>query len=318
MCKASNQFIHPMPQGVGARLRAPPFISFPTIGCQVHGRRFGNPCETYQRCMRREGGSAMRLCTMSETLTDPSYTTDSRANTRIDLFLFQKVSNTYRPPSSETESLVGFQFTVDAWKSLQNVPKMHASGGGIRNEALHELRRLDRSLLHDRLTRKHKNSNVLIAKCVKYLPSTKIGNRLASRFLIHCRRLKIFAKHTKPFVLACILLYPVCTPLVPLGMLVPKVFFGTPFVLLCIRVCSVCIRLYRSGCRFPSSFCTPFVFVCTPTPFDEYNIIRNTGGVQKYKSVQICSEHCTGCPLATRDHYGTRRCRGAVCCACID
>ena len=102
------------------------------------------------------------------------------------------------------------------------VPNLHASGGGIRKEAMHDLRSLDRSLLHDRLTRKQRNSYVLIAKCVKYLPSTEIGNRLANRFAIHYRRLKILAKHTKAFVLACILLYSVCTP------------FG--------------LRLYRSGC----------------------------------------------------------------------
>ena len=33
----------------------------------------------------------------------------------------------------------------------------------------------------------------------------------------------------------------------------------------------------------------------------------------------MCCEHCTGCPLAKRHHYGTRRCRGAgssvlICC----
>jgi len=60
------------------------------------------------------------------------------------------------------------------WKCLRTVPTMHALGEGIRNEAMHELRNLDRSLLHDKLTSKHRNSCFLIATCVNNLPSTAI------------------------------------------------------------------------------------------------------------------------------------------------
>ena len=71
---------------------------------------------------------------------------------------------------------------------------------------------------------------------------------------------------------------------VPPGMSFPSVFCSSS-VLVCTRVYSVCIRLYRLGCRFPTSICTPFVFVCTLTPFGEYNTI---GRQEEYKSTKAC------------------------------
>ena len=39
------------------------------------------------------------------------------------------------------------------------------------------------------------------------------------------------------------------------------------------------------GLSFPSSICFPFVFVCTLTPFGEYNNIRKR---EEYKSTEAC------------------------------
>ena len=54
----------------------------------------------------------------------------------------------------------------------------------------------------------------------------------------------------------------------------------------CTPLYSCVLRLYSLvplGMSFPSGFCHPFVFVCTLTPFGEYNTIRRR---EEYKSTK--------------------------------
>ena len=79
-------------------------------------------------------------------------------------------------------------------------------------------------------------------------------------------------------------LYSVCIPFVSFGTLVPLGFCFS----LCTPLYSCVLRLYSFvplGMPFPLSFCTPFVFVCTPTPFGEYNTIKKR---EEYKSTKAC------------------------------
>ena len=85
-----------------------------------------------------------------------------------------------------------------------------------------------------------------------------------------------------PFVLVCIPLVLVCTAwhVVPLGFLYS----------VCTRLYSFVFRLYSfvpPGMLFPQNICIPFVFVCTLTPFSEYNTIRRREGYKSTKCAQM-------------------------------
>ena len=92
-----------------------------------------------------------------------------------------------------------------------------------------------------------------------------------------------------PFVFACILLCSVCTPFVlrlyPVCTARDVSSLGFLYSV-CIPLYSCVLRLYwfvLLGTSLPTSCCTPFVPVCTLTPFCEYNTIRRR---EEYKSAK--------------------------------
>ena len=98
--------------------------------------------------------------------------------------------------------------------------------------------------------------------------------RLYSLYRLGCRSPTVF-------VLRLYRLYSACTRLYRLACRPPWVF-----VLRLYSSVLVCINLYsfvQPGLLFPLSICIPFVFVCTLTPFCEYNTIRRR---EAYKSTE--------------------------------
>ena len=113
---------------------------------------------------------------------------------------------------------------------------------------------------------------------LKFLYSVCI--RLSSVCIFVMSRVWFLALFCTPFVFACILLYSVCTPFVLRLYPVCAARDVSSLGLLC-SVCtplySCVLRLYSFvplGMSFPRSVCTPFLRVCTLTPFCEYNSIR--------------------------------------------
>ena len=91
-----------------------------------------------------------------------------------------------------------------------------------------------------------------------------------------CNRLYSVCVRLYSFVLR---LYPICTSrdVSSLGFLYS----------VCIPLYSCVLRLYSFvplGMSFPTGFCTPFVPVCTLTPFGEYNTIRRR---EEYKTTKL-------------------------------
>ena len=173
----------------------------------------------------------------------------------------------YFPPT------IGFQTTVDAWKSLRNVPKIHALGGG--GSAMKPCTSFEALTGLSYTTDSHANTRiqfVLIAKCVKYLPSTdnwkltsqSISNSLST--LKHlCETYQTVCARLYSFVPR---LYSVCTA---------RDFSSLGFLhSVCTPLYSCVLRLYSFvplGMLGPLGFCTPFVLLCSPGVLRLYSFV---------------------------------------------